>query len=103
MYARIARFTGVDADVIDKNVAGIRERVESGPPEGVPAVGFRFCADKENGTVVAIGFYETEEDMRKGDATPERDVTAAGRDGHPQLGRPVQRRDLGRQLRAAPS
>lgn len=69
MYARIARFTGVDADVIDKNVAGIRERVESGPPEGVPAVGFRFCADKENGIVVAIGFYETEEDMRKGDAT----------------------------------
>ncbi len=69
MYARIARFTGGDADMIEKNVAGIRERAESGPPEGVPSVGFRFCVDKANGTVVAISFYETEENMRKGNET----------------------------------
>ena len=69
MYARIARFTGADADAIEQNVATIRERAESGPPEGVPAVGFRFCVDKANGTVVAISFFETEEDMRKGDQT----------------------------------
>ena len=35
----------------------------------MPAVGFRFCVDKANATVVAISFYETEEDMRKGDET----------------------------------
>jgi hypothetical protein len=69
MYARIARFTGGDPDAIERNVAEIRSRVESGPPEGVPAVGFRFCVDKANGTVVAISFFQTEEDLRKGDAT----------------------------------
>jgi hypothetical protein len=69
MYARVARFTGQDAETIEKNVSGIRERSESGPPEGVPATGFRMLVDEANGTTVGISFYETEEDMRKGDAT----------------------------------
>ncbi len=69
MYARVARFTGASRESIEQNVAGIRERAGSGPPEGVPAVGFRLLADEANGTVIAIGFFETEEDMRKGDET----------------------------------
>lgn len=71
MYARVARFTGADAESLEKNVAGIRERVEAeeGPPPGVPSTAFKFLADEANGTVVAISFYETEEDMRKGDET----------------------------------
>jgi hypothetical protein len=69
MYARVARFTGADRESLEKNVAGIRERSASGPPEGVPGKAFTLLADKENGTVVAIGFFETEEDMRKGDET----------------------------------
>jgi hypothetical protein len=67
MYARVARFTGADQESIEKNLAGIRERTASGPPEGVPGKAFTLLADKANGTVVAIGFFETEEDMRQGD------------------------------------
>ncbi len=69
MYARVARFTGADQESMEKNIAGIRERSASGPPEGVPGKAFTLLADKANGTVVAIGFFETEEDMRKGDET----------------------------------
>jgi hypothetical protein len=69
MYARVVRFTGADAETIAENVAGIKERTASGPPEGVPAVGAKFLADDANGTFIAISFYETEEDMRTGDAT----------------------------------
>lgn len=67
MYARVARFTGADQEQVDKNIAAIRERSAEGPPEGVPGKAFTLLADKANGTVLAIGFFETEEDMRKGD------------------------------------
>lgn len=68
MYARVARFTGADSGAIERNVAQIRQDAASGPPEGVPGKRFLFLTDKENGTVVAIGFFDTEEDMRTGDA-----------------------------------
>lgn len=67
MYARVARFTDADAESLEKNVAEIRERSASGPPEGVPGTAFTLLADAANGTVIAIGFFETEEDMRTGD------------------------------------
>jgi hypothetical protein len=67
MYARVARFTGADQEQMEKNVAAIRERSAEGPPEGVPGKAFTLMADKANGTVVAIGFFETEEDMQQGD------------------------------------
>lgn len=69
MYARVARFTGADQESMERNIAGIRERSASGPPEGVPGKAFTLLADKANGTVIAIGFFETEEDMRQGDET----------------------------------
>jgi ethanolamine utilization protein EutQ (cupin superfamily) len=69
MYARVARFTGADRESLEKNIAAIRERSASGPPEGVPGTAFTMLVDEENGTVVAIGFFETEEDMRTGDET----------------------------------
>ena len=69
MYARVARFTGADPEMLRRNVEGIRERSASGPPEGVPGTAFKLLADEANGTVIAIGFFETEEDMKTGDAT----------------------------------
>jgi hypothetical protein len=65
MYARVVRFTGADADGIEANVAAIRANPE--PPEGVTATRFLFLTDKANGTVVAISFHETDEDMRAAD------------------------------------
>ena len=65
MHARVARFTGVDAEKLERNIADMRER--TGPPEGVPGKAFTLLADEASGTVLAIGFFDTEEDMRTGD------------------------------------
>jgi hypothetical protein len=66
MYARVVRFSGADAEAIEANVAAISANPE--PPEGVTATRFLFLTDKANGTVVAISFHETEDDMRAADA-----------------------------------
>jgi len=50
-------------------VAGIQKQSESGPPEGVPAVGFLLLHKPDEGKVLAIGLFETEEDLQTGDAT----------------------------------
>ncbi|MDQ3571897.1 MAG: hypothetical protein M3383_03435 [Actinomycetota bacterium] len=80
MYARVVRFTGLDADALETNLAGIRERSEGGPPEGVPAKALKILADKENGTMLAVSFFETEADMRTGDATLSEMTPPAGAD-----------------------
>ncbi len=67
MYARVARFEGGEADAIRENVREITARAESGPPEGVPSTGYMLLIDPDNGRGMGIGFFETEEDMRKGD------------------------------------
>jgi hypothetical protein len=66
MYARVARFTGADPEAIQENVERMRD--SDGPPEGVPGKALTLLADESNGTVIAIGFFETEEDMRQGDS-----------------------------------
>ncbi len=67
MYARVARWEGGDAEAIRRSGAGIRERGETGPPEGVPSVGFTLLIDPEGGRAIGIGLFETEEDLRQGD------------------------------------
>jgi hypothetical protein len=69
MYARVARWERGSADAIRESIAQIRANAASGPPEGVPSTGFTFLTDVENGRVIAIALFETEEDLRKGDAT----------------------------------
>ena len=65
MYARVARFTGADAEAVAKSVSDIDS--QPGPPEGVPAKQLTFMYDESSSTVVAIVLFDTEEDMRKGD------------------------------------
>jgi hypothetical protein len=64
MYARAVRFTDVSPD----RVAEIQQRIsqEEGPPEGVPSTGFQLLVDESQGTALFIGYFETEENMRKG-------------------------------------
>ena len=64
MYARAVRFTDVSSD----RIAEIRDRInqEEGPPEGVPSTGFQLLVDESQGTAIFVGYFETEEDMRKG-------------------------------------
>jgi hypothetical protein len=64
MYARVVRFTDVSPD----QVAGVAKRIEEGegPPPGVPAAGIKMLYDESQQTSVAIVFFASEEDMRKG-------------------------------------
>jgi hypothetical protein len=62
MFARVVRFTDVSPDRIDE----IKQRAEvEGPPEGVVSTGFQVVHDDSQGTAVFIGFFATEEDMKK--------------------------------------
>jgi hypothetical protein len=67
MYARVARWEGGKPDAIRQTAKRIGS--ESGPPEGVPAKGFLLLIDPDNGRGLAVGLFETEEDLRKGDET----------------------------------
>jgi len=68
MYARVAKWEGGSADAIRESIAQIQQESQSGPPEGVPSNGFTFLADPDAGRVLAIAMFETEEDLRTGDA-----------------------------------
>jgi hypothetical protein len=69
MYARVARWAGGDPDAIRGFVERVNADAGSGPPEGVPAKGFLLLADPDGGRSIAITLFETEDDMRQGDAT----------------------------------
>ena len=66
MYARITRWEGGDADAIRASAEEMKSQSESGPPEGVPAVGFTYLIDPDGGRSIAIGLFKTEEDRQKG-------------------------------------
>jgi hypothetical protein len=68
MYARVARFEG-DKEDLDAMVDAIRADVDQGPPEGIPAKGLMLMRSLDGGASLAIGLFETEEDLRTGDAT----------------------------------
>jgi hypothetical protein len=67
MHARVARFEGADAEKLKETSAEIRNRSDSGPPEGVPGKAFLLLNDFENGKSLAITLFETEDDYRQGD------------------------------------
>lgn len=68
MYARVVKWEGGDPAAIREAVERIRGDAQSGPPEGVPSTGFTFLADPDAGRVIAIGLFETMDDLRAGDA-----------------------------------
>ena len=67
MYARVATWQGGTAEEIKRMADSVNEA--EGPPEGVPAKGFLFLVDRESGKSLAITLFDSEEDMRTGDAT----------------------------------
>lgn len=69
MHARVATFEGGDADEVRRAVSEIQQRSQSGPPEGVPSVGFLVLQRADGGKVMAIALFETEADLQQGDAT----------------------------------
>lgn len=69
MHARVATFEGGDPDQVREMIGEIEQRSQSGPPEGVPAVGLLVLHRADGGKVLAISLFETEEDLQQGDAT----------------------------------
>ena len=68
MYARVAKWEGADGEALRRTAEDMKSRAASGPPEGVPAKGFLMLIDPESGRSLAVSLFETEEDMRTGDA-----------------------------------
>ena len=69
MHARVATFEGGDPGQVRQVIAEIKQRAASGPPEGVPAVGLLLLHRADEGKVVNISLFETEDDLRQGDET----------------------------------
>jgi hypothetical protein len=63
-FARVVTFEGVDKD----HMQGMRKQMTEGDkPEGLPATEVIVLYDEEAEKSVAIVFFDTEEDYRKGD------------------------------------
>ena len=81
MYARLARFEGLDGSRMDEQVAEMKQQIEEGrsgePPAEAPeqmrtlmetVTRVVQLGDRESGTAVGIVYCATEEDMRRADA-----------------------------------
>jgi hypothetical protein len=68
MHARVATFDGGDPDQVRETVKRIEQEGQSGPPEGVPAVGFLVLHQPE-GKVLAISLFDSEADLQQGHET----------------------------------
>ncbi len=68
MLARVARWEGAKGDALRASADDINARAHEGPPPGVPAKGFLMLIDPDGGRSLAIALFETEEDLRQGDA-----------------------------------
>jgi hypothetical protein len=70
MFARMSTFEVDDPDLVEGEIETTRRFIERGRlPEGIPASGFLMMVDRTRGKVVEILLFETEEDLREGDAT----------------------------------
>jgi hypothetical protein len=69
MHARVATFEGGDPAKVRETIAQIDQRSAEGPPEGVPATGLMILSKPDDGKVIAISLFATEEDLRKGHET----------------------------------
>jgi len=61
MYARVVRFTDVDAGHLAGRLADTEAR--EGPPGGIPAKGIQILHDPDQRTAVVIQLFETADDM----------------------------------------
>ncbi len=64
MFARVVRFTDVDADHLAGRLAEARE----GPPVDIPAKTVQILHDAEQRTAVVIQLFETADDMAAAEA-----------------------------------
>jgi hypothetical protein len=61
MYARVVRFTDVDADHLAGRLADVA--TGEGPPVDIPAKGVQILHDPDQRTAVVIQLFETADEM----------------------------------------
>jgi hypothetical protein len=66
MYARVVRFTDVDADHLAGRLAEAEAR--EGPPVDISAKGVQILHDQDQGTAIVIQLFETADDMAAAEA-----------------------------------
>jgi hypothetical protein len=71
MYARVATFdrSGSDPEDVRRAFEEINRRAAAGLPEDLPAIELLDLYNPGDGKVLSITLFDTEEDLRKGDAT----------------------------------
>jgi hypothetical protein len=68
VYVRIARFEGGDPAEADQAVARVRQQMQSERPAGLEgAKRLLMLIDRKNGRGLGLTFFDTEEDLRRGD------------------------------------
>jgi hypothetical protein len=70
VFARMATFEVDDPRLIESEIETTQRYTEGGHfPEGIPAVGFLMMVNRADRKVVEVLLFETEDDLRQGDAT----------------------------------
>lgn len=68
MFVRIARFEGGDPSNVDQAIARIRQEMQGPPPPGLEAAKrAMMLIDRQSGRGAGLTFFDSEEDMRRGD------------------------------------
>ena len=66
MYARVTTWEGVSPEAMKAGSEQINS--SDGPPPGVPSEGITVLNDPKSGRSLVIGLFETEDDLKTGDA-----------------------------------
>jgi hypothetical protein len=64
MLARVTTFEGGSADGIRAAAEEMRSNISQGPPEGLKSVGLTMLTAPDDGRVLMIGLFESEQDLR---------------------------------------
>ena len=68
MFARIARFEGIDLAEFDREISQIDEQSSGEPPPGLEGTKrLLMLVDRATGTSLALTFFDSEESMRRAD------------------------------------
>jgi hypothetical protein len=68
VYVRMARFEGGDLAQADQAVARVREQMQGDRPPGLEgARRFLMLVDRQSGRGLGVTFFDSEEDLRRGD------------------------------------
>jgi hypothetical protein len=69
MFVRIARFEGGDTSNVDESIARVRSMMDEGstPPGLEGARRSMMLVDRKTGSGLGLTFFDTEDDLRRGD------------------------------------